>query len=119
MANFRKPLKTYINELVALTTMPYGRNHVERLYGEELAEDIKPIVAGNYSTIKQLDEKYKYLEWYHSTAQDEFRKMPLALKCLKEETSSFMCDKMMYFNQVYYNINCVRELCQKKLLNLL
>lgn len=107
-----KPISYYIGQLERLTHIKYGRHRIERLYGEELAEDIAPLLDHNFSCIKELEEKYKYLEWYHDMKHAEYRKMPLELRRIKEETSSFMCDKMCYFSQIYENIKRVKELCR-------
>jgi len=107
-----RTITEYINELNDLTECKYGRNRIEinKKYGTELAEDIKPLLKGDFSSIKELEEKYKYLNWYHDMKHSEFRKMPLELRRIKEETSSYMTDKMCYFHQIYYDINCIKKL---------
>lgn len=108
----KRTMNDYIKELESLTYNKYGRHHIERLFGEELNEDIQPIIKRNltYGRIRDIEEKYKYLSWYHSWKHSEYRKMHVELRRIREETPSFMVDKMGYFDYAYHNIKRIREL---------
>lgn len=106
-----KSIANYIDELKYLSeTANCGRNNMAKYFGEELAEDIAPLLRREFSCIKALNEKYNYLEKFHEKALARYRTSPLELRRIKEETSSFMTDKWCYFSQINYNIKCIKKI---------
>jgi hypothetical protein len=100
-------INKHLDELRFLIDGPYGRNHIEREFGTQLAEDVAPFFDGDFSSLTYIENKYKFLDALHTLKQRQYSKTPLEVRRLKEETSSYMVDKMCYFTQVH---NCIKNI---------